>query len=182
MSITDWELQAGDVQANDDQLKRIADLVTMQVELERSIAETEASLKHLKGELQAVSEGALPTVLDEAGIAAFTTKDGRIVTMVEKMFMSIPRARRDACARWLVEHDLGSLVREDVVISFERGEEKRVAALQDVLEREGYSEWSVDESMNTGSVKAALAELMERGDDVPLEQFGGYIRRMSVVK
>ena len=181
MSI-DWEEEAGAVEATDDQLRRISALAERQLELERSIAETEASLKALKGNHRQVSEVDLPTALDEAQVQSFVTKDGRRVSVTETLYMSIPKSRKGDCAAWLFENGLGPSVREDVIVRFERGQEARIAELERLLEAGGYTDWTVNEQMNTAAIKGAFNERMARGDEVPLELFGGYLRRAAVVK
>ena len=181
MSI-DWEVEGEAIEATDEQIKRISILSERQLELEQSILEAEKALEALRDNHRQVAEVDLPMALDEAQVQRIMTNTGRIVSVSEKLYMSIPKIRKEECARWLFENGFGSLVQEDVVIRFERGQERRIAELEELLEGAGYDDWTVREQMNTGSVKAAFSERMENGEDVPLELFGGYLRRAAVVK
>ncbi len=182
MQEIDWETEAGTVEATDAQLKRISALADRQVALEAYIEEAEASLEALKDQHRQVSEVDLPGALDEAQVVSFTTTSGRHVSVSEKLYMNIPKVRKSECAEWLQANGLRSLVQEDLTVRFERGEEARIVALQAVLEAAGYQDWTVTERMNTTAVKGAFNERMQNGEEVPLEKFGGYIRRAAVVK
>ncbi len=178
----DWSQEQN--QPSDADLRKVARLVAHQVDLERAVADAEADLKDLKERLKEVSEGHLPSLLDEIGISDLRMRDGRRVRVEEVLRMSIPKApeKREKCARWLMAHGLSSLVKEDVIVKFERGQDERIRALQSLLDGSGYSDWSVTENLNTSSVKGAFRERMASGMEVPLELFGGYLQRATVVE
>lgn len=166
----------------DAQIKVISNLIKMQVELEDNVAEAEAKLKDAKIKLRKICESDLPDAMAAAGMALFKTDNGLLVEISEKMTASISEKNKRAAIKWLMDNDLSSLVKENVVVPFDKGESEKVAALIDVLEANGVNDYSVSPSVNTSSVKSALKELIEQGVAVPKDTFGLFFYKQAIVK
>lgn len=168
--------------ATDDQIKVISNLIKFQVECEDSVTAAEATLKEAKKKLRKVCEGDLPDAMAAAGMKLFTTETGLAVELNEKMTASISAKNKQAAIQWLMEHDLESLVKENVVVPFDKGESEKVKQFVEMLEANGVSDFSVAPTINTSSVKAALKELIEEGVDVPADTFGLFFFKQAEIK
>lgn len=168
----------------DAQLKTIAALAAHQVDLEAQVTRAEEELKKLEADLRKVSEIDLPQAMGEAGMEAFTLADGSSVTVGETLYASFPKKdpKRSDAIKWLMEHDLETLVKESVIVPFDKGDHEKVVQLTGVLEANGVNTYQVDETVNTASVKAAIKELLENGTDVPTDLLGAYSVRRAEVK
>lgn len=164
-----------------DDLKNIAQLARQVVEGESEVADLEERLKAAKNRLKAVQEGALPEAMKAVGMTEFKTINGHSISVTETLYASIAAKNKAKAAQWLVNNNLAALVKEDLVVSFDKGQHDDVIALVDSLQKMGEYNISTSENINTGSVKSAIKELLEEGVDVPLELFGAYFLRKAVV-
>lgn len=176
-----YAVSADDVTATNEQLKQVSQLVAA-IRSQRSVvANMETQLKDAQRHLRLLEEEDLPAALDEAGIPEFKTADGAHVKVEQKLYMSVPKKNKPAVASWLLGHGHGSLVQSDVVVKFKKGEADRVNQAVDLLAEHGFPGVHVDESMHTGQLKALVRELLDDGEDVPLDLFGAYVKRVASV-
>lgn len=164
------------------QLSQLSELVDKQKHLESQVERLEEMLKTARDHLRSVAEVDIPALLDEVGILSFTWRDGSSVSVKETMYASIPKKNKPAAAGWLIDHGLSSLVKSDVIILMDKGDNEKLHALLELLDGAGHLTYHVAENMNTSSVKAAIKELLAQGDDVPLDLFGVHVVRTTVIK
>ena len=150
-------------------------------ELEDAIARLDAQLKEQKKAHQAIIWGSLIEALDEAGIPKFELIDGTKIAVGQQLTASVPERNKAEAAQWLQDHGLGSLVSDDVVVHLTKGD-GRHDALREMLLGGGFDNIERKPGMNTGSIKASIKEMLERGDDVPMELFGAFNRRIAIIK
>jgi len=163
------------VTVSGEQLQEISKLAQQQLDLEKLLEQTEQHLKTLKSQHKKIAVDLLPTAMQAAGMEKFTLTNGAQIDVKEALYMSIPKKNRADVALWLVEHGQETLIKNDVVIKFNKGEEDQVRGLTELLGDAGMGDrYSVEQDMNTASVKAAIRELLEQGEDVPLKLFGAY--------
>jgi len=180
MSAIDFEEQQT---VSNDQLKEISELAFQQVKLEDTIATQERLIKDLKAQHKKLSTDTLPTAMQAAGMVNFALTDGSEVSVKEELFMSIPKKNKAEAADWLVAHDHESLVKNDVYLPFSKGDDEQLNNLIEILKDNGYSDsYSIEQGMNTASVKAAVREMLEQGVDVPMKLFGGFQQITAKVK
>lgn len=171
-----------DAIASDEELSKVASLARTQRDQEQRVATIEAQLKVAKNNLRKTCEDLLPTLLTELGLASITLADGSQVVIDETLYASIAKKNKIKAAQWMADHGQGSLVRNDVNLTLGTGEQEKLIRLTAMLDSTEFSEYSLTSSMNTGSVKAVIKELLEQGVDVPLELFGAHYVRKSIIK
>lgn len=161
----------------------MSQLATQQVELEQQLAAAEAEVKRITKDLRDVAENKLPEALLEAGVSEFTLADGTRVGVAETLYCSVPKKRLDEVIEWLRQTENAAMVRQDVVLSFDKEEDEQVQALVELLRESPWgNRYSLAPSVNTTSLKKLIREMREEGEDVPMELLGAYIKRASVVK
>ena len=171
------EVQQGPTQ---EQLSRVSGLAEQQVDLEQRIEETEAELKRLKEEHRKVAEDALPEALQEAGLSSITTQDGTKVEVEEKLYCSVPKARKEWVRQWLEHQGHGALVQYRVVAALGKGDQARADELVRMLQEQGVQAGQ-EADFHTGQLKSLLNEMIQEGEDVDLSQFGAHLRRAAKV-
>lgn len=180
MSI-DFEQEATELTATQEQLDGLSALVKMMVQQEQEVDELGAKLKTAQQRLRQLQEVDVPTKMDELGFPFLGLPDGRKVEVAEVMHASIPKKNKPQCAQWLEEHGHGALVSETVTTSFGKGQQEEVEKVIALLAENGYKV-KAEENMNTTTVKALFKELMEGGEaDLPFEMFGIHLRRVAKV-
>lgn len=171
-----------DITANTDQLKQVAGLVTSIRQQQETVSRLEEQLKQAKAYLAKLTELDLPSLMDEIGLAEVTTTDGKQVAIKDTLYASVPKKNRREVAEWLIQHGHGALVAETVTAAFEKGETVKAHDAIRLLAAHGFTQLSLEESVNTGSLKALIRELTGDGIDVPLELFGAHWKREAVIK
>jgi len=184
MATIDFEHDAALTAPSNEQLKTISALAARQMKLERELAEINQKAKDVQKQLRQVSEIDLPEAMGEAGIEAFTTSDGANIAVRETLYASFPKAaaKKREAIQWLIDNDLATIVKEDVHVPFDKGEVEKVGRLVELLEQSGFDEYRVVETVNTGTIKAVIKELLQEGKDVPLQLLGAYFVRKAEVK
>ena len=165
-----------------DDLKNISNLAHDVIEGEKTVDKIEDELKAAKAKLRAVQEGTLPEAMKAVGMTSFKTTDGHSIEVKETLYASIAKKNMEEAIAWLVDNELSALVKSDVTIPFDKGEQEKMQQFLEFLEEHQVQNRIVTETVNTMSVKAAIKELLEDGVEVPLELFGAYFSRRAVVE
>ena len=166
---------------SDEQIKTIAMLADEQLLLAEEIETYTELLKTKQAAYRKVAEVDLPAAMSAAGVREFKLQNGRGVSIETALFASIPKKNKKAAVQWLVDHGQGSIVNEDVIVRFEKGQQEKVQALVDLL-FEKHMTPEVNENVNTGTVKSIIKELQSEGVEVPLELFGAYWKTEAKIK
>lgn len=164
-----------------EMLLNITQLAAQVVAGEKAVAAIEEKLKDAKARLKQVQEIDLPDAMEACNLINFTTTHGHGIEVTKTLYASIAQKSKDAAAAWLVDNELAALVQENVVASFDKGQHAEVLRLVNVLRAMGEYNVSTTTTVNTGSVKSAIKELLEEGVEVPLELFGAYFAKKAVV-
>ena len=170
-------------ETTEDQLAYISRLANDQEALELQVSILEEDLKARKKELTGISRDKLPVAMKEVGMEKFKTTSGLIVDVSEKLTMSITKKNMPEAIIWLVANNLAALVKNQIVFTFDKGQEKECAELIEFLKGAGLLNYQTNESVNTSSVKSAVKELREDGVDIPMKLLGGFdVREAKITK
>ena len=165
----------------DDQLDSISKLANEAASLEQKIAETEQTLKDHKQSLYKITDEQLPEALETMGLQKFTLKDGSEISVKPIYSASIPKDRKDEAFQWLRDHEFGDLVKNNVTVTFARGEDDKAKKFVDLCMSKNFTPSQL-EKVEPMTLKAWLRERVEGGDAVPLDLFGGYISQRATIK
>lgn len=164
-----------------DMLKGISELAEMQLIREVEVERATLRLKEARQALFKIQEIELPDLMLQAGMEKFTLSNGKTVEVKETLYASIAKKNKAAALKWLETNGHGSLISENLSVPFEKGMHAQLTELIDLLEHNGYPAFSVGETVNTGSIKALIKELLADGIDVPLDLFGAHFARASKI-
>jgi len=153
--------------------RNLSDMVRELRSVDKAIEQRESELKTLKQERQKLTIELIPGVMDEMGVDRIDV-DG--VTVMRKLIVSasIPEARKEEAFNWLREHKLDDIIKNDVTVSFGRGEDNAAKNAVGVLRDLGFSP-EVKTHIHAMTLKAFVKERVEDGKPIDLDMFGAYV-------
>ena len=163
-----------DFQKDAPQLDDLATLAQLAQDLylaELKQAEAEDALKAAQRKVRDIGEHQIPELMDEIGIAEFTTKSGIKLSVKDNLRVSPPAARRQEAWDWLTERGFGDLVKHNVVVGFSRGEEDACTELLGRLHAQGL-QTKDERKVEPSTLKKFVKGRLEEGAEMPLDLFG----------
>ena len=153
-----------------DSAKRLSDKVLELKDLEDEIANAEESLKKLKEKAKVVSSIEIPAMMDDMQITKLKLKDGEQVEIKKIYGASIPKDQQEAAFTWLRNNGLGDVIKNDITVTFGRGEDNKATAYADLAKGQGF-EPVQKIGVNPMTLKALVRERLENGQEIPNELF-----------
>ena len=164
-----------------DDLDGVSRLAQEAAELEQEIASVEQKLKDKKKPLYKITDEQLPEALEEMNLQKFTLTDGSEISVKPIYAASIPKDRRDEAFQWLRDHEFGDLVKNNVTVTFGRGEDDTAKDFIGLCGEQGFVPSQI-EKVEPMTLKAWLRERVEEGDPIPLDLFGAFISQRATIK
>ena len=168
-------------QLNDSQLDGVSRLANEAATLEQKLAEQERAMKDTKAALHKITDEQLPEALEEMGLQKFILTDGSEISVKPVYSASIPKDRREEAFQWLRDHEFGDLVKNNVTVTFGRGEDEDAKEFLNLCGSQGYAPDQL-QKVEPMTLKAWLRERVEAGDAVPLDLFGAFISQRATIK
>ena len=153
-----------------DSAKRLSDKVLELKDLEDEITNAEESLKKLKEKAKVVSSVEIPAMMDDMQITKLKLKDGESVEIKKIYGASIPKDQQGAAFTWLRNNGLGDVIKNDITVTFGRGEDNKAASYADLAKGQGF-EPVQKIGVNPMTLKALVRERLENGQEIPDELF-----------
>lgn len=170
-------------QPGDNILAQISAMAERQVEAEAAVAEAERILELRTKELKAISEDALPDLMDAAGMTEVTTKSGHKVKLDENIFASISKERAPAGLAWLIANGHRALIKDEFKVQFPRGSEEQAAEFEKlVAQYEKLANVAHTTSVHPSTLTSWVREQLAEGADIPLDVLGVTRRRVTKIK
>lgn len=166
---------------DDATTKRIGTLAAEQVGLERSIEDAEASLKELKKKLDELRDKTLSDLLVGCGITDIRLASGQRVTVSRMVFASIKGEGKEKALAWLNKNGFGSLIKASLVVDAEKGGGEKIKKLIAAAEKLGLTA-NEKNDVHPSTLKAFVAEQLEKGVSVPPDLFGVYVVNRTIIK
>jgi hypothetical protein len=177
----------------EDLANELSNLADQKADLEKSLEETK--------KLIARKENSLIDVLYQEGVeigSKMVFKNGKTLHIKEYFSANIPSntsinktkdlekreellERKQGCLQWLNDNNLGDIIKNEIKISFDKGEFEKSKKIVENLEEEGLS-FVEDENVHSGTLKSALKEQSGKGVDVPEDLFKISIGMKLVMK
>ena len=164
--------------------KQLTDKVEQLKNLEDEIENAEQSISKLKEQAKAISEFEIPEMMKEMNITKLKLTDGESVevrnfysaslSQGEKESDSDYAARKQQAFTWLRNNGLGDIIKNDITVTFGKGEDNKAATYAVLARGQGY-EPVQKEGVHTQTLKALVGERVESGLDVPSDLFKTYV-------
>ena len=153
-----------------DSAKRLSDKVLELKDLEDEIANAEESIKKLKEKANLLSMVEIPAMMDEMQITKLKLKDGEAVEVKKIYGATIPKEKQEEAFEWLRNNGLGDVIKNDITVTFGRGEDNKAAQYAVLARGQGF-EPVQKVGVNPMTLKALVRERLESGQDVPADLF-----------
>jgi len=156
-----------------DAAKTLSDKVLKLKDLEDEISNAEESLNKLKEQARILSQIEIPAMMQEMHITKLKLKDGESVEV--KPFYSaaiIPEVQEQAFT-WLRNNGLGDIIKNDITVTFGRGEDNKAAQYAVLARGQGF-EPVQKVGVHPQTLKAIVRERIEAGQDMPSDLFKTY--------
>ena len=145
--------------------------------IEDEISRTEETLKNLKTTADDIGSRVIPELLAEQGLSSIKLADGSSVTVKREYRCTLPKEddRRELAYKWLRDQNLGDIIKNNVSVTFGRGEDNKAQQLLDLAASNGFSpQQKSDVAWNT--LTALFQERVESGLDMPSDVFSTWIK------
>jgi len=140
--------------------------------LQDDIERAEEHVDNLKKMADDISSRVIPELLAEQGLTSLKLADGSSVTVKREYRCTLPKedGRREAAYNWLRENGLGDIIKNDVIVTFGRGEDNKAAQYAVLARGQGY-EPVQKVGVHSQTLKAVVRERIESGQDMPSDLF-----------
>ena len=144
---------------------------------EDEIASLEEQLKTKKLEADDISSRVIPELLAEQGLSEIKLADGSKVSVKKEFRCTLPKdeAKRQAAYNWLRDQGLGAIIKNDVFVTFGKGEDDKAKQLLDLAAENGY-EPQQKSDVAWMTLTALFRERIESGLDMPSDVFSTWIK------
>ena len=153
--------------------KQLTDKVQQLKNLEDEIANAEDGVKKLKEQARIISELEIPSMMKEMNITKLKLSDGESVEIGKFYNASIPEEKKEEAFQWLRNNGLGDVIKNDITVTFGRGEDNKAADYAVLARGQGY-EPVQKINVHAQTLKALVRERIESGLEVPPDLFKPY--------
>ena len=150
-------------------------------ELEDEIANAELSVKKLKEKANVISQFEIPEMMKEMKLQKLKLEDGETVEVGNFYSASILPEKQEEAFEWLRNNGRGDIIKNDITVTFGRGEDNKAMAYANLAQNNGYIP-SQKVDVNNRQLVAALRERLEKGLDVPPELFKLFVGNQTKIK
>ena len=165
--------------ADDASLKALSQKCESLESLQTEINQQEEKIKALKEKERKLSEEDIPTFLQEKGLTSIRLNNGTEVSIKEDIKPYIKIDNREFCHQWLRNNNFGDLIKNDVSVSFGRGEDTVAKNLTNHIESLGLVP-NQKESVQYQTLKAFVTEQHQKGASLP-DEFGVHIANKTKI-
>jgi hypothetical protein len=162
--------------------KKVKKLEACENRLEKLMEEVDT----LKSNIKKISYEEIPDLLAEKGLASLKLSDGTVVEVKKVINAYLPKADRDPEGRekafqWLRDNGHGDIIKNDITVSFGRGEDNKAVEYASLAQQKGYLPTQKVDVHNRVLV-AAFRERLEKGQEVPPELFNLFVGNQTKIK
>ena len=161
-------------------MKTLSSLVKDLDQLTIDINEKEEELKSLKLQKHKMSTEQIPAMMDEMGVQRLDVEN-LSVSLKPLINASIPQTRRDEAYQWLRDNGLDDIIKNDVIMSFGKGEDNMAGDIMYELEQRGMHP-EKKTHIHSMTLKAFIRERVEKGLPIDLDLFGAFVARTADIK
>jgi len=144
---------------------------------EDEIAALEEQLKNKKAEADDIGSRVIPELLAEQGLSEIKLADGSKVSVRKEFRATVPKddMKRETALQWLRDQGLGDIIKNNVTVSFGKGEDDKAEQLLQLAADNGFEpQQKSDVAWNT--LSALYQERVEAGLDMPSDSFSLWIK------
>lgn len=160
--------------------RTLSDLVRTLRDVEQQIDDAENHLKALKQNKHKLSVENIPALMDEMGVDRIDV-DGVTVTRKMMVHASIPVERKEEAFSWLREQGLDDIIKNDISVSFGKGEDNVAGDVVGLLQERGFDP-QTKTHIHPSTLKAFVKERLENGKPIDLDMFGAFVANAAEIR
>ena len=164
-----------------DEVKEISEACNKLTSQNQKVETLEKPLKEAEEEARRLSEEVIPTLMQQAGVSSIKLDNGTSVEVSPYYYAKISEDKKVEAFKWLRENDHGDLIKNNVSVSFGKGEDSNAVNLKTELESKGLV---VDQKQDVHwqTLRGFVKEQIEKNKTLPSETFGLYIANRTKIK
>jgi len=153
-----------------DNVNSLSTYVIQLQSLEDEVKIMEENLKRKKEAADKISEEVIPEIMEQMKLKTLKLQDGSAIEVKEIYGASIPVANREGAYKWLRDNDLGDLIKNEITVSFGRGEDNKASNYANLARENGF-EPAQKLKVEPMTLKAVYRDRVEKKLDLPSEHF-----------
>lgn len=160
--------------------KSLSQLVKQVTQLDKKIDDWEGQIKILKDQRKRITHDRIPGLMDEMGVEKIEV-EGASVSCKPVVHASIPVPRKEEAFAWLRENGLDGIIKNDVVVTFGKGEDNIAGNLVGQLQEKGFDP-RTKTHIHASTLKAFVKERVTAGKHIDLDMFGAFVQTAAEIK
>ncbi len=149
--------------------------------LAKEIEDIEENLKEKKKDLDVISAEVIPTMMSEMGLSQLKLMDGSMLDVKPFYSATITVANRESAFNWLRQNGLGDIIKNEMVVSFGRGEDNKAAEYAELAKSQGLQP-AQKLKVEPMTLKALVRQRIEAGQEMPTEIFSIFVGNKTTIK
>ena len=176
-----FEEDQQDAMKKTDNIQSLADQVERLESLNARLALQEDNLKNTKKDIERLSGEVIPTMMSEMGLAELKLEDGSHLKVSTSYKAHITEANKEMAFNWLRDNGLGDIIKNEISVSFGRGEDNKAAHYAELAKGQGLDP-TQKLKVEPMTLKALVRERIEAGKEMPTEIFGVFSENKTTIK
>ena len=153
------------------------------IDLDKQIEHQDNIMKELKNKKDKISSETIPAILAEQGLQSLKLADGTVLEVNKKYSCTLPKdpQKKESAYQWLRDQGLGDIIKNEVAVTFGKGEDNKAKQLLDLAVGNGY-EPTQKQKVEPMTLKALYRERVEAGLDMPSDFFHLFVKDETKMK
>ena len=177
----DFEKDQQDAMKRTEGIQSLADQVERLEAMQQQLEIQEDAIKEKKKQIQHISGEVIPTMMSEMGLSQLKLMDGSQIDVKPFYNATITQANKEAAYNWLRSNGLGDIIKNEVVVSFGRGEDNKAAEYAELAKGQGLQP-TQKLKVEPMTLKALVRERIEAGKPMPAEIFSVFVGNKTTIK
>ena len=174
MNNIDFEKDQTEVLDRTENIKSLANQVKRLRDLEDEVKAEEQALKEKEKEIERISGEVIPTLLSEMGLSSLKLADGSAVDVKPYYSANISLKNRESAYSWLRQNGLGDIIKNEISVSFGRGEDNKAAEYANLAKGQGFQP-TQKLKVEPMTLKALVRERVENNLEMPVDIFNVFV-------
>ena len=181
MNNINFEKDKTDILDKSENIKSLYNEVQKMESLVKEIEDIEKNLKDKKKDLDVISAEVIPTMMSEMGLSQLKLMDGSMIDVKPFYNATITVANRESAFNWLRQNGLGDIIKNEMVVSFGRGEDNKAAEYAELAKSQGLQP-AQKLKVEPMTLKALVRQRIEAGQEMPTEIFSIFVGNKTTIK
>ena len=148
--------------------------------LEDQVKASEEHTRTLKEKARELSQIVITQMMKEMNITKLKLKDGASIEVSNFYSAKIILEKQEQAFNWLRSNGLGDIIKNDVTVTFGRGEDNKAMAYATLAKGQGY-EPVQKIGVHPQTLKAVVRERTESGQDLPADLFNTFVGNQTKI-